>query len=151
MGDQMVKEKKAVINSDDLLMGCLNDLNQVIEAYEYQTKIIQSYHLDLFQETEQSKVKFMEIYTINLETMLSASDSAKPFSKKNKEIFLKSVEKLKEVMLTNTMVLEATKKTKEHIMNIYKKYIEEELNIKSYGYKGKIVKNLSTATFFESI
>lgn len=151
MGDQMVKEKKTTINADDLLIVCLNNLNQVIAAYEYQTKIIQSYHLDLFQETEQSKVKLMEIYTISLEKMLSASDSSKFFSKKHKNIFLKSVEKLKEAMLTNKMVLEATKKTKEHLMDIYKKYIEEEFNIKSYGYKGKIIKNLSTATFFESI
>jgi hypothetical protein len=147
----MVKEKKAAINPDDLLITCLNDLNLVIQAYKYQTKIIRSYQLDLFQETEKSKVKFMEIYNISLEKMLNVPETAKPFSKTLKDKFLHSFEKLKEVMLTNKLVLEATQKTKEHLMDIYKNYIEEELNTKSYTYKGKILKSFPTTTFFESI
>lgn len=147
----MINQKKVEITADDLLIMCLNDLNQVIQAYQHQTKILRSYQLDFFQESEDIKVKSMEKYNNSLENMLNEPVIQKQFSTHLKEKFLKSYEQLKEVILTNKMVLEAIKQTKEHLMSIYKKYVEENSKTKSYGYKGKIIKQTPAITFFESI
>lgn len=151
MGDKMKKEIDQKITPDNILKTCINDAVKVIQAFETQTKILHLYQLDLFQETEQSKLKYLEIYNRSLEILLKMPEPQKSFSKPLKDLFLKLFEKLKQVILTNKMVLEATKKTKENLMNIYKNYIEEEFKRKSYGFKGNIPKSFPATTFFESI
>jgi hypothetical protein len=145
-GNGMVTQKPKTQGEafQDIMILCLNDMHVLIKALDAQSIALQNYTLDDFQLLESKKIAALQKYQTNINNFLQMQKPAHQVQKNLKDIFLQSYEKLKQSLLTNQMILEATQEVQRNVITIYKKYIEEQLNNKLYGNKGLINKKLTS-------